>query len=114
MFSQNMQNSGNYHCKEINIMELDKNTSLFFGLVMTFQAAAMQQMGKVKNPATDKIERSLEQAQVSIDLLDMLEAKTHGNLTENETKLLKSVIQELKLNFVDESAKEKNAHLATN
>jgi Domain of unknown function (DUF1844) len=95
-------------------MELDKNTSLFFGLVMTFQAAAMQQMGKVKNPATDKIERSLEQAQVSIDLLDMLEAKTHGNLTENETKLLKSVIQELKLNFVDESAKEKNAHLATN
>jgi hypothetical protein len=44
----------------------------------------------------------------------MLEAKTHGNLTENETKLLKSVIQELKLNFVDESAKEKNAHLATN
>jgi predicted RNase H-related nuclease YkuK (DUF458 family) len=95
-------------------MELDKNTSLFFGLVMTFQAAAMQQMGKMKNPVTDKVERSLEQAQVSIDLLDMLEVKTHGNLSENETKLLKSVIQELKLNFVDESAKEKSASPETN
>jgi hypothetical protein len=90
-------------------MELDKDTSLFFGLVMTFQAAAMQQMGKTKNPVTDKIEKDLEQAQVSIDLLDMLEAKTHGNLTENETKLLQSVIQELKLNFVDEKAKTQHA-----
>jgi uncharacterized protein YjaG (DUF416 family) len=68
----------------------------------------------MKSPVTDKIERNLEQAQISIDLLDMLEAKTHGNLTENETKLLKSVIQELKLNFVDESAIGKSASPETN
>ncbi len=94
-------------------MELDKNTSLFFGLVMTFQAAAMQQMGKSKNPITEKIERDLAQAQMTIDLLDMLEAKTHGNLTDDETKLLKSVIQELKLNYVEEAAKDKNAPTET-
>ena len=95
-------------------MELDKNTSLFFGLVMTFQTAAMQQMGKMKNPVTDKFEKDLAQAQVSIDLLDMLEAKTHGNLKEEETKLLKSVIQELKLKYVDEVAKEKSSSAETN
>jgi hypothetical protein len=94
-------------------MELDKNTSLFFGLVMTFQAAAMQQMGKSKNPQTEKNERDLAQAQMTIALLDMLESKTHGNLTENETKLLKSVIQELKLNYVDEAAKDKNVSRET-
>jgi hypothetical protein len=84
----------------------DKNSSLFFSLVMTFQAAAMQQMGKLKNPVSDKIERDLQQAQLSIDILDMLEEKTHGNLSEEETKLLKGLLQELKLNYVDEMSKE--------
>jgi hypothetical protein len=85
---------------------VEKNTSLFFSLVMTFQAAAMQQMGKLKNPISDKIERDLQQAQLSIDILDMLEEKTRGNLSEDETKLLKGILQELKLNYVDEMSKE--------
>jgi len=85
---------------------VEKNTSLFFSLVITFQAAAMQQMGKLKNPISDKIERDLQQAQLSIDILDMLEEKTRGNLSEDETKLLKGILQELKLNYVDEMSKE--------
>jgi hypothetical protein len=84
----------------------DKNSSLFFSLIMTFQAAAMQQMGKLKNPISDKIERDLQQAQVSIDILDMLEEKTNGNLSDEETKYLKGLLQELKLNYVDEMSKE--------
>jgi len=84
----------------------DKNKSLFFSLVLTFQAAAIQQMGKLKNPVTDKIERDLQQAQLSIDMLDMIEEKTRGNLSDDETKFLKSVLQELKLNYVDEINKE--------
>ena len=62
----------------------EKSTSLFFSLIMTFQAAAMQQMGKLKNPLSDKIERDLQQAQLSIDILDMLQEKTRGNLSEEE------------------------------
>ena len=83
----------------------EKNISLFFSLVMTFQAAAMQQMGKLKNPISDKIERDLQQAQLSIDILDMLEEKTRGNLSEDEAKILKNILQELKLNYVDEMSK---------
>jgi hypothetical protein len=84
----------------------EKNSSLFFSLVMTFQAAAMHQMGKIKNPISDKIERDLQQAQLSIDILDMLEVKTQGNLSEEEIKLLKGLLQELKFNYVDEMSKE--------
>jgi hypothetical protein len=84
----------------------EKNSSLFFSLVMTFQAAAMQQMGKLKNPISDKIERDLQQAQLSIDILDMLEVKTQGNLSEEEIKWLKGLLQELKFNYVDEMSKE--------
>jgi hypothetical protein len=88
---------------------VDKNASLFFSLIMTFQAAAMQQMGKLKNPISDKIERNLQQAQLSIDILDMIEVKTRGNLSEDETKLLKGILQELKLNYVDEMSKDQSS-----
>jgi len=87
--------------------EPEKYTALFGSIVLMFQTAAMQQMGKVKNSVTDKIERDLDQAQLSIDMLDMLEAKTRGNLTDEEKKYLGEVLKELKLNYVDEKAKDK-------
>ena len=86
--------------------EPEKYTALFGSLVLMFQTAAMQQMGKVKNSVTDKIERDLDQAQLSIDMLDMLETKTRGNLTDEEKKYLGEVLKELKLNYVDEKAKD--------
>ena len=52
------------------------NEFLFMQLVMMFQGAAYQQMGKVMNPATQKVERNLEQAKGSIDMIGMLEEKT--------------------------------------
>ena len=90
-------------------MKEEKNTSLLLSLIMTFQAAAMQQMGKLKNPISDKIERDLQQAQLSIDILDMLAEKTNGNLSDDESRFLKGVLQELKLNYVDESTKEQQS-----
>lgn len=84
----------------------EKETALFMGLVLMFHNAAMQHMGKVKNPLTDKVERDLEQAQFAIDTLDVLAARTKGNLGEEENRLLTNVIRELKLNYVDELAKD--------
>jgi hypothetical protein len=85
-----------------------KDTALFMQLVMTFQAAAWQQMGKIKNPVTDKIERNLDQARYSIDMLEMLRSKTKGNLTDDELKFVNHVMTELQLNFVDELNKDKS------
>jgi hypothetical protein len=84
----------------------EKETALFMGLVLMFHNAAMQHMGKVKNPLTDSIERDLEQAQFAIDTLDALEGKTKGNLSDEEIRLLTNVLKELKLNYVDELAKD--------
>jgi hypothetical protein len=89
--------------------EGEKETALFMGLVLMFHAAAMQHMGKTKNPISDKIERSLDQAQFVIDTLDALVVKTKGNLSEEENRFLTNVVKELKLNFVEELAKDKNA-----
>ncbi len=84
----------------------DKNKILFTQLVLMFHAAAMQQMGKVKNPVTDKIERDLGQAQLSIDMLEMIKEKMRGNLSSEEDRFLQSLLQELKLNYVDEVSKD--------
>ena len=72
-------------------MSANPNEALFQGLVFSLAAGAMQQMGKTVSPVTGKIEKDLEHAQMSIDMLDMLEAKTRGNLTDNESKLLKQM-----------------------
>lgn len=75
---------------------------LFLHLVSMFQFAAMQQMGKLPNPVTGKIERDLEQARLSIDMIEMLHAKTAGTRTSDESELLDKVLFELRMNFVDE------------
>jgi len=83
--------------------------TLFINLILTFQMAAWQQLGKIKNPITDKIERSLEQAHFSIDMLEMIRKKTAGNLTDAEKRMLDHAVSELQLNYVDEVEKEKKA-----
>ena len=80
---------------------------LFMQLVIQNQQIAMMAMGKIKNPVTDKIERNLEHAKIYIDSLDMLAAKTKGNLSEYEEKFLTETLKELKLNYVDEVDKDK-------
>ena len=84
----------------------EKYQMLFIQLVSSLHAGALQQMGKVKNPATDKVEKNLEQAEFTIDMLDMVKEKTKGNLSSEEEKFIGTVISELKLNYVDEKAKE--------
>jgi hypothetical protein len=75
---------------------------LFLGLIHSFQSAAMQQMGKVPSPFSGQVERDLEQARLSIDMLEMLEERTSGNLTGEESRFLKHVLTELRLNYVSE------------
>ena len=84
----------------------EKNEMMFIQLIAIFQAAALQHMGKLKNPASEKIEKDMGQAQLSIDILDMLKVKTKGNLSAEEERYLGLMLQDLKLNYVDELAKE--------
>jgi hypothetical protein len=80
--------------------ELDE--ARFTQLIFSFQATAMQQMGKMMNPLTGKVEKNMEQAKHFIDIVAMLEEKTRGNLNENEKKLIERVLFELRMNYLDE------------
>jgi hypothetical protein len=81
-------------------------------LALMFQSAALQQMGKLKDPRLDKIEQNLEQAQVSIDMIAMLQVKMKGNLAPEEDRMFNSILQDLRLNYVDEVGKKQQASQA--
>lgn len=83
----------------------EQEDALFVNLVLMFQSAAMQQMGKVTNPMTGKVEKNLDQARFSIDMIEMLKAKTSGNLSVELEKLVDSTLTNLRLNYVDEAGK---------
>ena len=67
---------------------------------------ALRGMGKIQDPATGEMMRDLDLARTAIDWLEMLEEKTAGNLTDEESRLLRQVLTTLRLNFVDERERE--------
>jgi len=85
----------------MNASKPDINKVLFMHLVSMLAMSAIQQMGKLVDPGTGKAETNLEAAQATIDMLDMLEARTRGNLDAEETKLIKDTIMSLKMNYVE-------------
>ena len=89
--------------------QLKKEDQLFIHLVNTFVQSAWISLGKVKNPVSDELERNVEQASYYIDLLDMLQAKMKGNLSEWEEQYILHSLSELKLNYIDEKKKKTEA-----
>jgi hypothetical protein len=89
---------------------VDKTDALFVNLVLLFKNAALQQMGKIMSPISGKIEKTMEQARFSIDMIEMLKAKTRGNISDDLDRLLDSTLLELRMNYVEEvEAGEKQA-----
>ncbi|MCX6165975.1 MAG: DUF1844 domain-containing protein [Ignavibacteriae bacterium] len=86
-------------------MEDDKLSQLFYSLIYSFQMQTWMSLGKIKNPVTDKVERDLNAAQMTIDIIDMLKEKTINNLNEQESKFVEQVLADLKLNYVHESSR---------
>lgn len=74
---------------------------MFLNLVMMLGSSAMQQLGKLVNPMTNKAEVDLEGAQFSIDMLTCLRDKTRGNLSSTEERMLSDLIASLQMNYVE-------------
>ena len=81
---------------------------MFNSLVMMFSTQAMMAMGKLQNPMTGKVERDINHAQIMIDLLEMVEERTVGNLTEDESRMLANTLRDLRVNFVVEKNRDAN------
>ena len=83
----------------------EMRSALFAQLVMQQASMAMMLLGKTPHPETGQTVRDLEAAKYFIDQLEMLEVKTKGNLEEAETRLLQSLIYDLRVAYVDAQPK---------
>ena len=82
--------------------KLTESEMKFIEFVNMLGSTALYQMGKISNPITGKIEKDLNAAQMSIDILAMLKEKTKGNLTDTEKGVLEELLSHLQLNFIEE------------
>ena len=71
-------------------------------VMMQAQNAALF-LGQIPNPQTGKGEVNLELAKMFIDQLAMIQEKTRGNLTNEETAVLRNTISNLQMAFVEVS-----------
>jgi hypothetical protein len=79
----------------------DMLSDLFAQMVVQHANMARMLMGRTPHPQTGEAVQDLEGARMFIDQLEMLEAKTKGNLTRDEQALLKQSLMSLRMAFVE-------------
>lgn len=72
----------------------------FAGLLQDLYATGMMQLGAELQPGQPP-QLDLEGARETIDLISLLQRKTHGNLDTQEEGLMKTVLYELRLAYVE-------------
>jgi Domain of unknown function (DUF1844) len=76
----------------------------FSNFVLSLSTSALFHFGDFPDHEGGTAQKNLPAAKQTIDILDMLNEKTKGNLDENESKLIQGVLYELKMRFVKEKA----------
>ena len=74
----------------------------FTNFVLSLSTSALFHFGDFPDPEGGKAQKNLPAAKQTIDILDMLNEKTKGNLNENENSLIQGVLYELKMRYVKE------------
>jgi len=72
----------------------------FAALVSTLTTQALFALGLIQVKGQEDRQPDLEMARYNIDLLETLQEKTKGNLTEAEEKVLKNTINEIRMGYV--------------
>ncbi|HTD67354.1 MAG TPA: DUF1844 domain-containing protein, partial [Candidatus Limnocylindria bacterium] len=75
-------------------------SALFGHMVIQNTNMALMFLGQVPHPQSGEVVQDLEAARMFIDQLEMLEAKTKGNLSREEEKILQQSLTHLRLTFV--------------
>jgi hypothetical protein len=89
-----------------NMSREEMMSALFAHMVFQNTNMALMLLGRVPHPETGEKVKDLAAARMFIDQLEMLEVKTKGNLTPEETRLLQQGLTHVRLAYV-EAADEK-------
>lgn len=97
------------------------HSALFANMVIQQTNLAMMMLGKAPHPETGQFVQDLDAARMFIDQLEMLEAKTKGNLGKQEEALLRQALPALHMAYVEaanasaepETGRRETAHPAS-
>lgn len=73
----------------------------FSEFVMSFATQALMQLGQMDPPPGVNIPKDARAAKQTIDILQMLETKTKGNLDQREAALIDDILHNLRIAFVN-------------
>lgn len=77
---------------------------LDFGtFVLSMSSSALVHLGEVPEPESGQIMENVLAAKQTIDILCMLQNKTKGNLTDQEARLLRDMLFELRMKYVQKA-----------
>lgn len=80
----------------------------FSTVVSIFSTQAMVAMGAIPNPATGKPDIQIDLARHLIDLIDVLEKKSKGNLDQAETSMIDATLHHLRVSFIEQTQAQKS------
>ena len=75
----------------------------FSTFIVSLASSVQICLGVVPHPLSQKIEKDLQNAKQTINILGLLEEKTKGNLKPDEAQLLQQILYQLRLQFVEVS-----------
>lgn len=85
-------------CSCADLPQLDFGT-----FVLSMSSSALVHLGEVPEPESGQVMENILAAKQTIDILCMLERKTKGNLTPQEARLLKDMLFELRMKYVQKA-----------
>lgn len=80
----------------------------FTTLVLGFSTSALSYLGYQTFDGQELPQKNFDLAKQNIDIIALLEEKTKGNLSKDESDLISQVLSDLRLKYVD-SSKNKNS-----
>lgn len=84
-----------------DIKEVPPKEGKFTDLIFMLSTSGLVHLGEIQDPITNKSTRNIEGTRWSIDMLGILEEKTKGNLTEEESKILADVLYVLRMKYLE-------------
>ena len=76
-----------------------KTSKELVNLITSLGYQAMMHLGQIPDPSTGMQEVNLELAKEVIDLLAILKARTQGNLSGEESRVISSILPELQMKY---------------
>jgi hypothetical protein len=77
----------------------------FSSFVHSIAISVLHHLGLVADPETGRTAvANLELARQNIDILDMIQSKTRGNLDPEESRLIETLLYELRMRYVEAKA----------